>query len=146
MPAIYLHHRTVRPEEIDGLGHVNNVCYVSWMQDAAVAHSSEQGWTPDRYHAAGYGWVARSHYIEYRAPAFEGDRIVVRTWVADFQRVSSVRRFEILRTADDTLLARAETNWAFIRFADNRLIRVPAEVADAFIVVPSPSLQQSGGE
>ena len=41
MPAIYLYSHTVRPEEIDGLGHVNNVCYVSWMQDAAMAHSTE---------------------------------------------------------------------------------------------------------
>lgn len=144
MPAIYLHQLTVRPEEIDGLGHVNNVCYVNWMQDAAVAHSSAQGWTPERYHAAGYGWVARSHFIEYRSPAFEGERIVVQTWVSDFQRVSSVRRFEIRREADETLLARAETNWAFIRFADGRLMRVPAEVAEAFSVVPGPSIQRRG--
>jgi acyl-CoA thioester hydrolase len=142
MPAIYLHHHTVQPEEIDGLGHVNNVCYVSWMQDAAVAHSSVQGWTPERYHSAGYGWVARSHYIEYRSPAFENEQIIVRTWVADFQRVSSVRRFEILRATDEALLARAETNWAFVRFSDSRLMRVPQAVADAFEVVPGTQLKR----
>lgn len=143
MPAIYLHHLTVQPDEIDGLGHVNNVCYVSWMQDAAVAHSSAQGWTPERYHSAGYGWVARSHYIEYRSPAFESEKIVVRTWVADFQRVSSVRRFEILRADDEALLARAETNWAFVRFSDSRLMRVPTEVAEAFEVVPGTQLKRN---
>ncbi|MEX0587027.1 MAG: thioesterase family protein [Pirellulales bacterium] len=144
MPAIFLHHHTVRPEEIDGLGHVNNVCYVSWMQDAAVAHSSAQGWTPDRYHAAGFGWVARSHSIEYRSPAFEGEPIVVKTWVADLQRVSSVRKFEIRRATDDVLLARAETNWAFVRFADQRIMRIPAEVADAFTVVPGGNRADEG--
>jgi len=138
MPAIYLYEHTVRPEEIDGLGHVNNVCYVSWMQAAAVAHSSEQGWTPQRYRAAGHGWVARSHYIEYRSPAFAAELIVVRTWVSEFQRVSSIRKFEIYRPADNALLARAETNWAFVRFADQRLMRVPPEVAEAFIVVEKP--------
>ena len=141
MPAIYLHHHTVQPEEIDRLGHVNNVRYVNWMQDAAVAHSSVQGWTPQRYHTAGHGWVARSHFIEYRSPAFEGDAIVVRTWVAEFQRVSSVRRFDILRAQDGALLARAETNWAFVRFADSRLMRVPADVAAAFEVVAGPPLR-----
>ena len=135
MPAVFLHRRTVQPEEIDGLGHVNNVCYVSWMQDAAMAHSSAQGWTPERYHAAGFGWVARSHFIEYRSPAFEGEEIVIRTWVADLQRVSSVRKFEMRRSVDDALLARAETNWAFVRFTDHRITRIPAEVAEAFIVV-----------
>lgn len=138
MPAIYLHQHTVQPEEIDGLGHVNNVCYVSWMQDAAVAHSSEQGWTPQRYHESGFGWVARSHFIEYRSPAFEAELIVVRTWVAEFQRVSSVRKFEIYRPADNALLARAETNWAFVRFTDQRLMRVPPEVAEAFVIVEQP--------
>jgi acyl-CoA thioester hydrolase len=144
MPAIYLHHLTVRPEEIDGLGHVNNVCYVNWMQDAAVAHSSAQGWTPERYHTAGLGWVARSHFIEYRAPAFEGEQIVVRTWVSEFQRVSSVRQFEILRAADEGLLARAETNWAFVRFADHRITRIPPEVADAFVVVADAAVRRRG--
>lgn len=135
MPAIYLHHHTVQPEEIDGLGHVNNVCYVSWMQDAAMAHSSAQGWTPDRYHAAGFGWVARSHSIEYRSPAFQGERIVVRTWVSELQRASSVRRFEMVRASDEVLLARAQTNWAFVRFTDHRITRIPEEVAGAFVVV-----------
>ncbi len=135
MPAIYEHRHVVRDDEIDGQGHANNVIYVRWMQDAAVAHSSAQGWTPERYQSAGLGWVARSHYIEYRSPAFAGDEIVVRTWVAGMQRVSSRRQFEILRAADELLLARAETNWAFVRFADHRLLRVPPEVAEAFELV-----------
>ena len=28
----------VLPSDIDGLGHVNNVVYVRWVQDVAVAH------------------------------------------------------------------------------------------------------------
>lgn len=135
MPAIYLHRHTVSDHEIDGQGHANNVVYVKWMQDAAVAHSSAQGWTPERYRTAGLGWVARSHFIEYRAPAFAGDEILIRTWVADMQRVSSRRQFEILRAADEALLARAETNWAFVRFADHRLMRIPPDVAEAFELV-----------
>ncbi len=52
------------------------------------------------------------------------------------QRVSSRRKFEI-RRRDGTLLARAETNWAFVRTADQRLMRIPEEVASAFVVVTS---------
>ena len=44
MPAIYCHSHVVRDDEIDGLGHVNNLHYLKWMQDAAVAHSAAQGW------------------------------------------------------------------------------------------------------
>jgi acyl-CoA thioester hydrolase len=49
LPPIYLHRHVVRAEEIDPLGHVNNVAYVQWMQDAAIAHSSVQGWPMARY-------------------------------------------------------------------------------------------------
>ena len=33
---------TVLKEVIDGNGHVNNVVYVQWMQDAAIAHSASR--------------------------------------------------------------------------------------------------------
>jgi acyl-CoA thioester hydrolase len=134
LPPIYLHRHVVRAEEIDPLGHVNNVAYVQWMQDAAIAHSSAQGWPMARYRDLGCAWVVRRHTIEYLRAASVGESITVRTWVADFQRVTSLRRYQILR--GDDLLARAETNWAFIRTQDSRLIRVPAEVTDAFELVP----------
>jgi acyl-CoA thioesterase FadM len=50
------------------------------------------------------------------------------------QRVTSLRRYEIL--SGERLLARAETNWAFIRTADGKLTRVPENVAGSFVLVP----------
>ena len=44
----------VVPESaIDRNGHVNNVRYVQWMQDAAEAHSASLGWPTERYAALG---------------------------------------------------------------------------------------------
>lgn len=134
MPAVYEHHHTVLPEEIDAQGHVGNVHYVSWMQAAAVAHSSAQGWTPQRYQEAGAGFVVRSHLIEYLQPAFAGDQIVVRTWVADFKKATSLRKYRIVRAADGATLARAETNWAFISRDTGTLSRIPPELAQCFEV------------
>ena len=56
----------VRPEHIDENGHVNNVQYVQWMQDAAMAHSRQLGWPQSRYVAMGKNWIIRSHNIEYQ--------------------------------------------------------------------------------
>jgi acyl-CoA thioester hydrolase len=135
MPALFEHRLKVRPEEIDPQGHANNVAFVQWMQDAAIAHSTVQGWPGARYRAAGFAWVARSHFVEYRRPAFEGDQVTVRTWVADMQRVSSLRRYQIVRTDGDLLLAVAETNWAFVSTTDEKLARIPPDVAASFEVV-----------
>jgi acyl-CoA thioester hydrolase len=140
VPAIFSYEHTVSDTEIDGQGHANNVVYLAWMQAAALAHSTAQGWPPEAYRQLGGGWVVRSHEIRYRMPAFAGDRIVVRTWVADFRRVSSLRQYRIERTTDGILLAQAATQWAFIDYRTQSVVRVPEAVTGAFQVVEHPSI------
>src|SRR5215469_11143997 len=110
MVAVYRHEHVVQEAEIDLLGHVNNLEYIRWMLAAAVAHSDAQGWPTSAHLELGAGWVVRSHEIEYLQPAYLGERIVVRTWVADLKKVSSLRRYEIRREPDETVLAKASTN------------------------------------
>ena len=136
MPAVFEYRYLVTSDDIDGVGHVNNIAYLRWMQDAAVAHSTVQGWSSEAYYRLGQGWVVRSHFIEYLTPAFSGDEIVVRTWVADMKRVTSMRRYELLRASDHKKLAVASTNWAFVKFETHQLCRVPAEILNAFEIVP----------
>lgn len=135
MPPVYFHPHRVEPAEIDQLGHANNLCYLAWMVQAALDHSAAQGWPAERYHDLGAGWVVRSHEIRYLSPAFAHDELVVRTWVAQTQRASSLRRYEIHRPQDGAILARASTLWAFVNFASGSVARIPPEVAEAFIVV-----------
>jgi len=135
MPDIFYHSHVVEAAEIDGLGHANNVAYIAWLQAAAVAHSAAQGWPGPRYHELGQGWVVRSHFIEYLAPAFGGDHVAVETWVATMKKVTSLRRYRIVRNGDGALLATAETNWAFVDFTTGRPIRIPPDVAGAFVAV-----------
>ena len=137
MPEVYEYRHTVRGDEIDPLGHANNVAYVDWMQSAAVAHSAAQGWPGERYRRLGSGWVVRSHKIEYLQPALAGDQIIVRTWVATMKRATSLRHYKILRQADQLLLATAETKWAFIDYATGNPMRIPPVVTESFQVVDS---------
>ena len=69
---------TTRWMDNDVYGHVNNVVYLRYTQDAAVAH----------WHAAAgseyvesMSWVVRRHEIDYLQPAFDGDDLLTRTWV-----------------------------------------------------------------
>ena len=135
MPAIFDYQHTVVADEIDALGHVNNLAYLAWMQEAALAHSAAQGWPPESYQRLGLGWVVRSHEITYERPAFVGDEVLVRTWVAGFRRASSVRRYDILRGADGKRLAIAATNWAFVNYASGLPARVPPEIIASFEIV-----------
>jgi len=138
VPAIFEFSHVVMPEEIDGLGHVGNVHYVRWLQEAAIAHSAAQGWPTQRYHDLQAGWVVRSHQIEYLQPAFQGERIVIRTWVANLKKIRSLRRYQIARPSDGTILAVAATDWVFISYDKRIPKRVPDEVRDAFEIVDEP--------
>ena len=136
MPAVYEHPHVVRYDESDELGLASNVAYVTWMLDAALAHTAAQGWPAEAYRTLGAGWVVRRHEIEYLQPALPGQELVVRTWVATMEKVSSLRRYEIRRRADGALLAAAATRWAFIDYTRRKPRRIPPQVARAFEVVP----------
>lgn len=90
---------TVPSEALDQNGHVNNVQFVQWMQEAAVRHFESVGGVAHTL-AIGSTWVVRSHTIEYFRPAFAEDTIEVQTWVANIRRVRSLRRYRFLRKVD----------------------------------------------
>ena len=128
----YLH--TVTGQEIDDLNHAGNFHYIKWMQHAAIAHSSANGWPPQKHIDLGAGWVVRSHKITYLKPAFEGDVLTIKTWVANMKPAISLRQYEIFNEAGE-MLAKAETNWAFVNYEKQKPTRIPEEVASSFKVV-----------
>lgn len=135
IPGVHDHRHEVLPEEIDELDHVHNLHYLAWALAAAKAHSTAVGWSFARYAELGRAWVVRSHSIEYLRPARRGDAVVVRTWVTEMTRVLSRRKYEIVRPADATVLARAETQWVFVNLRTQSLERVPEILRAAFPVV-----------
>jgi len=136
VPRIHLHRLAVADDAIDVNRHVNNLVYLHWMQDAATAHSTAQGWPLERYLAAGAGWFVRSHFIEYLQPAFAGDALLLYTWVKGMAGRTSARRYLVLREQDGVAVAKAETLWVFVDFRSGRPVRIPPEVVAAFPVVP----------
>jgi acyl-CoA thioester hydrolase len=121
------------PEEaIDELGHVSNLKYIAWMQEIAIQHTAAQGWPVERYLQSGAVWVVRSHFITYLRPAFAGESITLQTWVAEFKRRSSLRKYLVLRTTDQKVLVEAETNWVYIDRQSGRPLRIPDDLRTAF--------------
>ncbi len=136
MDAVYRYEIKVPSEVVDGNGHVNNVAYVQWMQEAAIRHSAAAGCTA-LTRELGATWVARSHHIEYRKPAFAGDTVAVLTWVVNFRRAFSLRRYKFVRAGDEALLARAETDWVLIDASTGRARAIPEAITKAFLILPS---------
>ncbi len=123
--------RTIAPGDIDELGHVNNVVYLRWVQDVAIAHWSAAATVAQQAEVA---WVAIRHEIDYKHPALPGDGIVARTWVGTADSHRFERLTEIVRATDGKLLAQARTVWCPINRKTGRLTRVSDGVRARFSV------------
>jgi acyl-CoA thioester hydrolase len=132
MESLFSWEFPIPSDAIDGNGHVNNVRFVQWMQDIAIAHAAHNGGTAAA-RSLGGTWFVRSHHIDYLGQAFPEDRLIVQTWVIDFQRVRSRRGFRFLRAADKVVLAKAATEWAFVDATTRRPRAIPPEVIACFM-------------
>lgn len=126
---------TVQPGDIDELGHVNNVTYVRWVQEIAVAHWRAAAPAADQ---AVLAWVVVRHEIDYKRQAFLHDQILARTWVGTAARHRFERHTELQRATDRKLLARARTIWCPIDRHTGKPTDVSAEVRARF-ATPNPS-------
>jgi acyl-CoA thioester hydrolase len=135
MSQIYRYELTVPEDAVDVNGHVNNLEYLRWMQDAAILHSDIQGCTKNTT-AAGATWVVRMHRVEYLRPAFAGEQIIILTWVSNFRRVQSLRKYRIIRVQDNAVLVEGETDWVFVDAKTGRLRSIPKNIIAAFEILP----------
>jgi acyl-CoA thioester hydrolase len=129
---IYEFEHPVAPEEIDGLGHVNNQVYLDWLMEAATRHSDAVGWDIGRLLKQGEGWVVRRHEIEYLLPVMPGETVKVRTWIETAEKVTSERRYEVVRLSDGKTACTGKTMWVWINYRTGRPARIPEAVIKDF--------------
>jgi acyl-CoA thioester hydrolase len=119
----FSHSFSVSADDIDAQGHVNNVAYVRWIQDVAVAHwfsvTSEQL-------RGKYTWVVLRHEIDYKKQGFEAERVTAETWVGEATRITWERLTEIRRGGD--LLVKARSVWCLIDRETSKPSRITPEM------------------
>lgn len=135
-PAVFEHPIKVRPADVDRMGHVNNVVYLRYAQDAAVAHWLAAA-PPD--HRAALTWVVRRHEVDYLKPAFPDDDLLARTWVGELSGATFERFVEIARPADAAVVARVRTVWVALDAASQRPKRIPESLKGCFLRPDSTS-------
>ena len=123
---------TVQPEHIDVLGHVNNVVYLNWMQDAATAHIEALGLGLKEYLELKHAMVAVEHHVQYRKAALQGEEIILRTWLNDINALYSFRQYAFYRPSDKAVLFMGNTQWACIEIATGRPKRMSPTFMQAY--------------
>jgi acyl-CoA thioester hydrolase len=116
--------------DTDANGHVNNVVYLRWVQEAAAAHWTAVAAADVR---AAVSWVVVRHEIDYKRPAFPGDALVARTWVDAVTAATTERYCEILRGEGGELLAKSRTIWCAIDPRTGKPRRIDPRVRTYFL-------------
>jgi acyl-CoA thioester hydrolase len=118
----------VLTKHIDALGHVNNVQYLYWVQDAA--HNHWEALIQNINKPLGV-WVVRSHSITYKQAALMGDTLTLKTRVKQIRGVLSERIVEIFN-AERKLLAVCSTQWCYINPINQKPELIPDSILELF--------------
>ena len=112
---------TVAPAHLSRLiPHCNNVEFVRWLDRAAELHADSIGQGRATLAAEDRAWFVARHEVDYRAEAFEGERLVVATWVRNARKSLSWRDSLIVRPFDRTIVCRAATLWIHVDLRSRR--------------------------
>jgi acyl-CoA thioester hydrolase len=125
--------------EIDEYRHVNNAAYVRWLDRCAWAHSAALGISLDDCLRMDRGMAVRRSELEYLAPAFIDDKVVVATWIADSdQKLRVTRRFQIVAEDTGRTLVRATIEYVCLVLSTGRPVRMPPTFVERYRRTAAP--------
>ena len=132
MPRTHERRFRVRHYECDAYDTVYYTNYLRYVQETALDASAAAGFDSAWYAARGFVWLVRETAIEFLSPLRYGDSFRVKTWVRNMRQALSKRAYELYLEDGGALVARAETDWAFIEAATGKPARILPEFRDAF--------------
>jgi acyl-CoA thioester hydrolase len=110
-----------QPADFDENGHVNNVVYLRWVQDIAIAHWRSRA--PAEAQAQ-WAWIVLRHEVDYRRPLLPGEGAGARTWVGE-RRGPRFDRYVRIDGPDGEMCAQTRSEWVLIDIVTRRPTRVP---------------------
>lgn len=124
---------TAEQEQLDGLGHVNNVSYLRWLEEAAWAHSKALGIGLAEFKRLDRAMVARRHELDYLIACELGDELLVGTWITTNDRKLSMERaYQIVRATDNKTMFTGLTRWVCVALSSGKPKRMPPEFIAAY--------------
>jgi acyl-CoA thioester hydrolase len=117
---------------IDFMGHVNNAHYLTWVQEAVLAHW--RSIAPPTA-VAEHLWVALKHEITYRRPAFLDDQLIATVVL---ERVQGTRAFydTVIRRGEE-VLAEVKSSWCSVSADTLRPVRLARDIVSSFFGEPN---------
>ena len=124
---MFRHAIAIDPADIDHMGHVNNSVYLKWVQEAVVEFWEKVA-PPEA--VAKHLWIALSHEIKYRRPAFLEDVVVADVIANKVEGAKALFTTMIMR--GEEVLAEVKSTWCCLDAASLRPARLARDIAARF--------------
>jgi acyl-CoA thioester hydrolase len=108
--------------------------YLRWFEIGRAEHLRALGRAYKEIEAGGLTMPVIEAYVRYRRPAAYDDQLEVRTRIASADRVRVRFGYEVVREADNTLLAEGHTVHACIEMTSGRPRRFPPELLELLAI------------
>jgi YbgC/YbaW family acyl-CoA thioester hydrolase len=106
---------------------VHNIAYLRFIEIARTLLAEQLGLgLTQMAKNQKYPVVVRTE-IDYRSAAILGDRLAIEGWLDRLERVRFWCAFQIMRPADNALIAECRQMLAIIQMPEAKLLRVPDE-------------------
>ena len=130
IPEVFSKQITVSSTAIDVRGHVNNLVYLEWCLEIAEAHWKAKASSELKKN---YAWYVLHHSIDYKASVFEGEKLKVETWIANYSGAKCERLYRIIRLKDQKIIIEAKTDWCLVNAKSLRPSKITEEISNLFV-------------
>ena len=121
-------HYTVRFNDCDPLGHLNNSRYIDYMLNAREDHLSQHyNIELTDFHKKGYGWVVTNHEIQYLRPAAYNEKICIQSDLVEAGESHLLVEMRMFNETRSVLKALLWTKFTCINIKTARKERHPAD-------------------
>ncbi len=122
---------TITESDIDQLGHVNNIIYLKWVQEVAIAHWNTVATEEMKSNNL---WVVSRHEIDYLRSALLDSKLIAKTWInEEYSGAKSERFVNICDKDTDQIYAKVKTTWYLLDLQTKRPKRIEQGMMDVFI-------------
>jgi acyl-CoA thioester hydrolase/thioesterase-3 len=128
---------TIRPSDIDFLGHVHNSIYLDYILHARMDQMTRCYKYPmEKFFEQGLGWVAKTAHLNYLRPVKLNDRVFVDTYVESFEagdcRVNIEIRIQKGKT--EKVALDGYMIYTLVSMKTGRSVPLPADVIEAYSI------------
>lgn len=121
--------------DTDAGGVVHNIVYLRFIETARTLLAIQMGMSFEEIERTGIHPVVTRTEIDYKRPAKLGDTLAINGRVIDWSGIRFWVEFEVVRPADNALLATCKQALALVQMPSGKPVRLPPGFPDSLSLV-----------